>query len=151
MELDKTDWAILYELQLDARLSYAEIGRRVGLSSPAVQERIHKMEDADVIAGYRVDINLKAAGLPLTAYIRIANVGGKEEEYLEKYVKEMQEVLECHHIIGEDCYIVRIAAESIQHLEQIIGKLRRFNSTTTSIILSSPIEKRIIMPREDNS
>lgn len=145
-QLDATDWHILRELQEDARLSYSELGRRVGLSSPAVQERVRKMEDAGVIAGYHVELDLAKVGLPLLGYIRVANMRADEEEDLEKVALRMPEVLECHHIIGQDCYIMKIAAASIQHLEQIIGKLRLYNSTVTSLVLSSPVRKRIISP-----
>jgi Lrp/AsnC family leucine-responsive transcriptional regulator len=148
-QLDDTDWHILRELQADARLSYSELGRRVGLSSPAVQERVRKMEDFGVIAGYHVEIDLAKVGLPLLGYIRVANMRADEEEDLEKVAMNMPEVLECHHIIGQDCYIMKIAAASIQHLEQIIGKLRLYNSTVTSLVLSSPVRKRIISPATD--
>jgi Lrp/AsnC family leucine-responsive transcriptional regulator len=148
-QMDETDWHILRELQQDARLSYSELGRRVGLSSPAVQERVRKMEDFGVIAGYHVEIDLAKVGLPLLGYIRVANMRADEEADLEKMAMNMPEVLECHHIIGQDCYIMKIAAASIQHLEQIIGKLRLYNSTVTSLVLSSPVRKRIISPAMD--
>jgi Lrp/AsnC family transcriptional regulator, leucine-responsive regulatory protein len=144
--MDDTDWHILRELQVDARLSYSELGRRVGLSSPAVQERVRKMEDYGVIAGYHVEIDLAKVGLPLIGYVRVANMRAEEEADLEIVAKNMPEVLECHHIIGQDCYIMKIAAASIQHLEQIIGRLRLYNSTITSLVLSSPVRKRIISP-----
>ena len=145
-QMDETDWHILSVLQIDARLSYAELGRRVGLSSPAVQERVRKLEDYGIIAGYHVEVDLTKVGLPLLGFVRVANMRADEEADLEQLVRNMPEVLECHHIIGQDCYIMKIAAASIQHLEQIIGKLRLYNSTVTSLVLSSPVRKRIITP-----
>lgn len=143
-DLDTIDWHILRELQVDARLSYAEIGRRIGMSSPAVQERIRKMEDYGIIRGYRVDIDLPKAGYPIHCYVRIGTLGGIQEKRLEQIVRDMPEALECHHITGADCYLVRVAATSIPHLEQLVGCFQDFTHTVTSVVLSSPVEKRII-------
>ena len=148
-KLDTTDWAILNELQVDARLSYAELGRRVGLSSPAVQERIRKLEDYGIIEGYRAVINLPKAGLPIVAFIRVGNLPGVDEGRLQRLVVTMNEVLECHHITGQDCYLVKVAATSIPHLEQVIGRFAEFTHTVTTIVLSSPVQNRVIKPSGD--
>lgn len=148
-KLDTTDWAILRELQADARLTYAELGRRVGMSSPAVQERVRKLEDYGIIEGYRAVINLPKAGLPITAFIRVGNLPGIDEVRLQKLVKNMNEVLECHHITGQDCYLVKIAATSIPHFEQLIGRFSDFTHTVTTIVLSSPVQNRIITPTDE--
>jgi Lrp/AsnC family leucine-responsive transcriptional regulator len=142
--LDNTDWAILHELQLDARLSYAEIGRRVGLSSPAVQERVRKMEDYGIIAGYRAEIDLAKAGMSISAYIRVGNLPSTDEARVLELSSGMPEVMECHHITGQDCFLIKIAATSIPHLEQVIDKFANFTHTVTTIILSSPVKQRII-------
>lgn len=144
--LDDLDWKLLIELQEDARLSYAELGRRVGLSSPAVQERVRKLEDHGIIKGYRTEIDLARAGLGISAFIRIGNMGGLDEERLERAVHNMPEALECHHITGADCYLIRVVAKDIPHLERVVGKFIQFTHTTTSVVLSSPIEHRIISP-----
>jgi Lrp/AsnC family transcriptional regulator, leucine-responsive regulatory protein len=149
-QMDETDWHILRELQLDARLSYAEIGRRVGLSSPAVQERVHKMEDYGIITGYRVEIDLPKAGLPLSAYIRVGNLPSLDESDLIKLANSLSEVMECHHITGQDCFLIKIAATSIEHLEQVIGKFADFTHTVTTIVLGSPIKQRIISPNYED-
>lgn len=143
-QMDETDWHILRELQLDARLSYAEIGRRVGLSSPAVQERVRKMEDYGIITGYRVEIDLPKAGLPLSAYIRVGNLPSTDEVRVQELSKSMPEVMECHHITGQDCFLIKIAATSIAHLEQVISKFADFTHTVTTIVLASPVKQRII-------
>ena len=142
--LDQTDWHILRELQQDARLSWTELGRRVGLSSPAAQERVRKLEDAGVIEGYRAVLNLPQVGLPIMAFVRVGNLPTLDEQRLEKLVCDMDEVLECHHITGEDCFIVKIGALSIPHLESVIARFSDFTHTTTGIVLSSPIQNRII-------
>jgi len=147
--LDNTDWAILRELQMDARISYAELGRRVGMSSPAVQERVRKLEDYGIIEGYRAVINLPKAGLPIVAYIRVGNLPNVDENRVERLARELCEVHECHHITGQDCYMLKIAATSILHLEQIIGKFSEFTHTVTVIVLSSPVQNRIVVPSDE--
>lgn len=143
-QMDETDWHILRELQIDARLSYAELGRRVGLSSPAVQERVRKMEDYGIITGYRVEIDLPKAGFPLSAFIRVGNLPSTDEVRVRELSHSMPEVMECHHITGQDCFLIKVAASSIPHLEQVISKFADFTHTVTTIVLSSPVEKRII-------
>lgn len=143
--LDSVGWQILRELQADARLSYAELGRRVGLSSPAVMERVKKLEDAGIIRGYSVDLDLAQLGLPIMAYVRLANVGLHDKHILD-LVQEMPEVVECHHVTGNDSFVIKVTAASIAHLERILMKFVSYNQTTTSIVLSSPIIGRIIEP-----
>lgn len=142
--LDTTDWKIIHELQQDARLSWAELGRRVGLSSPAAQERVRKLEDAGIIEGYRATINLAEVGMPITAFVRVGNLATLDERRLETMVCDMDEVLECHHITGEDCFIIKIGAKTIPHLEEVISRFSDFTHTTTGIVLSSPVLNRII-------
>lgn len=143
--LDATDWAILGELQMDARLSYAEIGRRVGLSSPAVQERIHKLEDAGVIKGYRAEVDTAALGLPIRALIQLR--GSCRDSYVFKTaVQDFPQVLQCHHVLGDTCFYLIVAVESMPCLEQLIESLYEYGETETTVILTSPIEHRIISP-----
>lgn len=141
--LDATDWAILGELQHDARLSYAEIGRRVGLSSPAVQERIHKLEDANIITGYTAKINLPALGVPIKALIRL---GGscRESDIFAEAVQKMPHVLECHHVLGDDCFEILVAMPSVTALKAFIKTLYTYGETATTMVINSPIEHRII-------
>lgn len=143
--LDETGWRILAELQQDARLSYAELGRRVGLSSPAVMERVRRLEEAGIIEGYRTVLNLENVGLPILAFVRVANAGAREKQ-LQDVIKTMPEVLEAHHVIGNDCFFIKVAVPTVKHLERILGALGEYSQTTTSIVLSSPVNGRLISP-----
>ena len=141
--LDNVGWDILCELQRDARLSYAELGRRVGLSAPAVMERVHRLEEAGIIKGYSACVDHTKLGLSITAILRV-RFPGERCERIQTMAADCPEVLECHHITGDDCLVIKLAASSMQHLEQLIGRFGSFGQTTTSIVLSSPVTERII-------
>ncbi len=143
--IDEIDWKILIELQQDARISYAELGRRIGLTTPAIIERIHKLEDAGIITGYRVEIDTAKVGLPVTAFIRMS-ITGVDYSHIIDVVKEAKEVLECHRGTGGDSFIVKVAVESVEQLQTIIDKLTPYGITTTAIVLSSPVKRRVIEP-----
>jgi Lrp/AsnC family leucine-responsive transcriptional regulator len=136
--LDDISWQLLLALQENARLSFSELGRRVGLTPPAVAERVRRLEEAGIIAGYRVDLNVKKLGLPLTAIIRLAP-RGRDPRDVSRLVTTLAGVLECHHVTGEDCYVLKIAVPSMEHLERVLECLRQCGDTTTSMILSSPV------------
>ena len=147
--LDTTDRAILRELQADARLSFAEIGRRVGLSSPAVQERVRKMEDAGIIRGYSVQINHKAVGLPILAITRLMNIRGKENILRVRDIAiSLPQVIRCDHVTGQDEFIVQIVAESIENLEDILHHFSDLAQLITSIVINSPVDNRAIDPQQ---
>jgi Lrp/AsnC family leucine-responsive transcriptional regulator len=141
--LDTKGWELLKELQIDARLSYAELGRRVGLSTPAVAERVRNLEAAGIISGYRAELDLKKLGLPILAMIRISAVGDVLPR-ITAVVRAMPEVLECHRGTGADSFTMKVAVSSVSHLETLIDRLTPFGPTSTSIVLSSPVEKRLI-------
>lgn len=141
--LDSIGWKLLKELQEDARLSYAELGRRVGLTTPAVVERMRRLEETGIIAGYRAEIDTKKVGLPITAFIRMS-VSGNVTERITNLVREQPEIIECHKGTGGDSFIMKVAVSSVEHLESLIDKLTSFGTTSTSIVLSSPVEKRVI-------
>ena len=141
VELDATDWRILAELQEDARLSHAEVGRRVRLSPPAVAARMRRLEDTGVIRGYRVELGLSALGLEVLAFVRVRIHVARNRAFLEA-IAAMDEVLECHHVTGEDCYVVKLAAASMPGLEELVARLAAFGATTTSIVFSSPVQRR---------
>lgn len=143
--MDEIDWKILVELQNNARISYAEIGRRVGLTTPAVIERIRKLEDSGIITGYRVEIDTSKVGLPVTAFIRMS-ITGVDYSHIIEVVKEAKEVLECHRGTGGDSFIIKVAVASVEHLQEIIDKLTPYGITTTAIVLSSPVKRRVIGP-----
>src|SRR5215469_18046543 len=120
--LDHTDWRILEALQRDARLSSAELGRRVHLSAPAVAARVGRLEDAGVITGYRAELSLAALGLDVMAFIRVRSESSVHRALLAA-LADRREVLECHHVTGEDCFIVKVAAGSLGHLEEVVADL----------------------------
>lgn len=142
--LDEIGWKIVRELQENARLSYAELGRRVGLSIPAVTERVRKLEDAGIITGYHAEINPEKIGRPITAFIRMNIMG--DAPRLTAMLKEMPEIVECHRGTGGDSFILKASVASVHHLEKLIDGLLPFGMTTTSIVLSSPVVKRFIEP-----
>lgn len=135
--LDDTDWAILHELQTDARVPFSELGRRVSLSAPAVADRVRRLEDVGVIRGYQAVIDLKAVGLPIEAIIRARDDKGT----LRRSIADRPEVLDAIHVTGEDCWIVRVAVPDMETLEATVGFLGTFGMTTTSLVFSSPIRQ----------
>jgi Lrp/AsnC family transcriptional regulator, leucine-responsive regulatory protein len=139
--LDATNRRLLQELQSDARLSLAELGRRVGLSSPAVADRLSRLERDGVIAGYRVELNPRALGLALSAVIRI-RPAARQIPKMAEIAQDAPEVVECHRITGEDCFIMRAHVRDVEHLEELIDRFTPFGSTTTSIVQSSPVPGR---------
>lgn len=143
MAIDDIDRKVLTELQQDARVSYAELGRRVGLTTPAVIERVRKLEDAGVITGYRAEIDTAKVGLPITAFVRMSIVG-VDYSHIVEVAQESNEVLECHRGTGSDSFIMKVAVASVEHLQHIIDKLTPYGITTTAIVLSSPVKRRVI-------
>ena len=143
MAIDDIDRKVLSELQQDARISYAELGRRVGLTTPAVIERVRKLEDAGVITGYRAEIDTSKVGLPIIAFIRMS-ISGVDYSHIIEVAEQSNEVLECHRGTGGDSFIMKVAVSSVEHLQQIIDKLTPYGITTTAIVLSSPVKRRVI-------
>lgn len=141
--LDDIDRKILRELQIDARVSYAELGRRVGLTTPAVIERVRKLEDAQIIIGYRAEIDTAKVGLSITAFVRMS-ITGIDYSHIVETVQESNEVLECHRGTGGDSFIMKVAVRSVEHLQEVIDKLTPYGITTTAIVLSSPVKRRVI-------
>ena len=141
-QLDPISWKILAELQQDARLSYAEIGRRVGLSTPAAAERVRRLESSGVIEGYEARIDPTLLGLAVAAFVRV-RVSGSESlaKRLTALAHQMPEVLECHRCTGDESFILKVRVESVEHLEKLIDRLTPFGMTSTSLILSSPVER----------
>jgi Lrp/AsnC family transcriptional regulator, leucine-responsive regulatory protein len=149
-DLDETNRKLLIELQSDARLSLAELGRRVGLSSPAVAERLARLEGAGVIRGYRAELDPVALGYPLTAVIR-HRPGPRQLQKVADLVRATPEVVECHRITGEDCFLLTAHVRSVGHLEEVIDQLAVFGQTTTSIVQSSPVPKRAISLADEDA
>ncbi|NJK49777.1 Lrp/AsnC family transcriptional regulator [Candidatus Gracilibacteria bacterium] len=141
--LDRTSWKLLQALQTNGRMSFSELGRRVGLTSPAVAERLRRMEEAGVITGYRADVDPEKVGLSLTAIVGLTTLPDRYPQIIT-LIQNMPEVLECHHVTGNYSFVMKIIARSTTHLEEAIAQLSQYGSTTTSIVLSSPIKVREI-------
>jgi len=141
--IDEIDKKILTELQQDARTSFADLGRRVGLTTPAVIERVRKIEDAGIVTGYRIEIDPAKIGLPITAFIRMS-ITGVDYSHIIEVAEQSKEVLECHRGTGGDSFIMKVAVSSVEHLQELIDRLTPYGITTTTIVLSSPVKRRII-------
>ena len=140
--LDSVDWALLEALQENARLSFSELGRQVNLSQPAVAERVKKLEKAGIIVGYRAQVDYGRLGLPIFATIGLT-LSSTEEQFLET-LKEIPAIYECLTVTGEDCYKLRARVSSIEALERLMKKLGRYGKTTTSIVLSTPLQRHTV-------
>lgn len=141
-ELDATDARILEALIEDARISIAELARSVRLSPPSVSERIKRLEESGVIEGYTLRINTEALGLPLGAWLRIRPLPGQVHK-VAGLLGELREIVQCDRITGEDCFIARAHLRSMDDLETLIDRVLPFATTNTSIIQSSPVERRL--------
>jgi len=141
--LDDVGWRILAALQDNGRLSFAELGRRVNLSLPAVAERVRRMEEAGVITGYHAAVDMGKLGLPIGAFIRVST--SKEGcARVTALAAERPEIRECHRVTGTDSYIMKVAVASMAHLEELIDRLMPLGPFATSIVLSSPVVKRVV-------
>ena len=141
MEIDKLNWAILAALQENSRLSFAEIGRLVGLSAPAVAERVQKLEDAGIIKGYGIALDLSKLGYTLQALVSFKAHAGKLPRFLQ-LLQTMPEIRECYRVTGSECLIMKVAVQQAQDLEQIINLFVEYGEPTTSVILSSPVSPK---------
>jgi Lrp/AsnC family leucine-responsive transcriptional regulator len=139
--LDGTNRLILAELQDDARMTLAELGRRVGLSAPAVAERLQRMEAEGVIRAYRAELDPRALGYSLGAVLRI-RPAPRQLSKVAALAKDTPEVTECHRITGEDCFFMRLHVRDVDHLEEVIDRFVPYGQTTTSIMQSSPVPAR---------
>jgi Lrp/AsnC family transcriptional regulator, leucine-responsive regulatory protein len=141
--LDKINVRLLQELQLDPRVTMSALARRVKMSPPAVTERIKRLEEAGVIAGYRLDIDPKVLGLPVTAFVRIRPSPGQLAKVAD-LAQRTREVIECHRITGEDCFLLKVHVAEVDQLEEVLDRFLSFGQTTTSIVQSSPVPLRAL-------
>jgi Lrp/AsnC family leucine-responsive transcriptional regulator len=142
-ELDATNLRLLDELQEDARLSNAELGRRVGLSAPAVAERLARMQDEGVITGFHAAVDPRALGYSLSAILRI-RPAPRQLATVADLARDTPEVVECHRMTGEDCFFMRLHVRDVGHLEEVIDAFAFHGQTTTSILQSSPVPRRAV-------
>lgn len=141
--LDELDWAILHELQRDGRLSFSEVARRVSSSQPTVAERVRRLEDRGIITGYLAAVDRKRLGWPILAFVRLV-VPNYSTSKVDEVVRSIDEISECHRVTGDDCFILKVHAHTVEHLEEILKKLSRHGPTATSIVLSSVVTERIV-------
>ena len=145
--VDHLDWALLRELQADARLSYSELSRRVHLSAPAVAERVRRLEEAGVLTGYHAHVDLAKAGREVVALIRMSCYGSRCV-LRDPSVATWPEILEIHRVTGDTCSLLKVAATSIDAFEAVIDRLAGYGPPSSTMILSSPLEWRPVTPVE---
>ena len=138
---DATDWRILDALQRDGRATFAELAREVAMSPSAVTERVRRLEEAGIIRGYAAVVNPERLGLPILAFVRLRYPNGNYKPFHD-LLGTTPEVLEAHHVTGDDCFVLKVAARSMRHLEEISGKIATLGSVTTSVVYSSPLPRR---------
>lgn len=144
---DALDRQILELLQRDGRIKLSELGRRVRLSPAAVTERVRRLEAAGVISGYGAQVTPGRLGYGIQAFIRVSPHGGytlKHPRTLE--LMERPEITEVHHVVGEDCWILKVAVRDTLHLEEVLEAVSALGRTTTSIVLTSPVQRKPLLP-----
>lgn len=141
VNLDDVDWAIIGQLQQEARTSLSELGRRVKLSPSATTERVRRLEGLGVITGYHASVDLAKAGYPVLAIVRL-KYPGNHHQPLRRLLAERREILECLRTTGDDCYTLKVAATSMEHLETLVDELAGFGSTTTNVVYSQTLPYR---------
>ena len=139
--LDSFGRRLLDELQANARLSLAELGRRIGLSPTATAERLKQMEEVGILHGYTVEIDREALGLEVMAFIRMSCSGQNYHRLLD-YVQTLEEIRECHHLTGGDDFLLKVTTTSMADLEALIEALLPYGNPVTSLVLSTPVERR---------
>jgi Lrp/AsnC family leucine-responsive transcriptional regulator len=139
--LDDVNLRLLQELQADGRIGMAELGRRIGMSAPAVAERVQRLERAGVIAGYHADVDPGKLGFPVAAIVRIRPAPGQLPR-IPHVARETPEVVECYRITGEDCFLIKLYLRAIDELEEVLDRFTPYGLTTTSIIHSAPVSRR---------
>jgi Lrp/AsnC family transcriptional regulator, leucine-responsive regulatory protein len=138
---DARNVQILGLLRDDPRMNISELARRVGMSAPAIRERIQRLEEAKVILGYRLEIDPRALGYSVGVFVRIRPAPGKLPKIIE-LAQRMPEVTECHRITGEDCFILRVYLQSLDELDRVLDQFLAYGQTTTSLVQSSPVPPR---------
>jgi Lrp/AsnC family transcriptional regulator, leucine-responsive regulatory protein len=145
--LDPTNRRLLAALSADARTSMVELGRQVGMSAPAVRDRVRRLEEAGVIRGYRLDVDPAAVGLPVAAWVRIRPGPGQLPNIADLAARTPQ-VSECHRISGEDCFLLKVHVRRIEDLEAVLDRFLIHGQTTSSFVVSTPVPARTVLPEE---
>lgn len=143
--LDDTDRRIVAALQRDGRLTTAELGREINLSASATADRVRRLTDGGVITGYSATVDPEALGYAVSAFVRLAYPSGNYKPFHD-LVEVTPEIVEAHHVTGDDCFVVRVVARSMRDLERITGRLATLGGITTSVVYSSPVPRRHLAP-----
>jgi Lrp/AsnC family leucine-responsive transcriptional regulator len=143
ISLDALDWALLAELQRDARQSMTQLGRAINLSVSATSERVRRLEQSGVITGYSAVVDADKLGYPILAQLRLRYPSSKYKP-LHDLLAATPEVIEAQHVTGEDCFVLKVIATSMRHLEEVSGRIGGLGSVTTSVAYSSPLRRRAI-------
>ena len=141
--LDPVNLRLLAELQRNPRITMSELARRLGMSSPAVTDRVQRLEDNGIITGYRLELDPRALGWPVAAFVRIRPGPGQLTRITE-LARNTPEVVECHRITGEDCFLLKIYVAEIDKLEEVLDRFLMHGQTTSSIVQSSPVPARAL-------
>lgn len=141
--LDTTDWRILRALQENARVSYAELARAVDMSPSAVTERVRRLEESRVISGYTAVVDPERVGLGILALVRLRYPSGNYRPF-RTLLDTTTEIVEAHHVTGEDCFVLKVLARSMRHLEEVTGRIGGLGAVTTSVVYSSPLARRAL-------
>ncbi len=142
-QMDGVGWRLLRLLQENARLSFRQIGEVIGLTAPAVAERVRRLEDTGIVQGYHAEIDLAKVGLPILAFIHLTT-NSQQSARLRKAVADIPEIVECHCVTGNESYILKVAVTSVPHLEHLLLDLTNFGEVRTSLVLSSQVKRRIV-------
>jgi Lrp/AsnC family transcriptional regulator, leucine-responsive regulatory protein len=136
--LDEIDWQVLSILQMEARISFKELGQRIGLTGTAIAERVRKLEDEGIIEGYTIKLNREKIGLPIMAFFKL-RVNVESCKRMQELAIALPEVIAAHRVVGNEHYILQVVLPSMQHLEAIMEKFLQMGSVDVSIILSTPV------------
>ena len=139
--LDARNVKLLHLLRDDPRRSVSEMARRIGMSAPAVRERIQRLEEAGIIRGYRLELDARALGYPISAFVGVRPMPGKLVK-IGELAQRLPQIVECHRITGEDCFVMRVYLERLEDLDPLLDRFLAYGQTTTSLVQSSPVPPR---------
>lgn len=145
--LDKVDTVILQALQANGRQSIAELARQITMSHSAAADRVRRLEEAGVISGYGAHVDPERLGFSILAFLRLRYPSSKYEP-LHRLLADLPEVMEAHHVTGDDCFVMKVVATDMKHLERLSGMIGALGSVTTSVVYSSPLPPRPLLPPE---
>ncbi|SHJ23088.1 Lrp/AsnC family transcriptional regulator, leucine-responsive regulatory protein [Clostridium cavendishii DSM 21758] len=146
--MDYTDYKIIEILLEDGRIPMKELAKRVALSAPAVAERVKRLEEENIITGYKAKVNYEKLGKKINVLINI-DISGQRSEKFKEFIENEDAIVECHHVTGPYCKILKARLEDISSLETLIGKIQMFGNTETFIILSSSEKENLLNPEKD--